>query len=78
MKTSTNRQPHRTSNISDLHTKLRVELARRQMTQRDLAKKIGVAPTTLSGWVTGSHSGPSDLPRVLAKALGTDPSTLAP
>lgn len=76
MKTNTNRKPR--SNSNSLHIKLRVELARRQMTQRDLAKEIGVAPTTLSGWVTGSHSCPSDLPSVLAKALGTDPAALAP
>lgn len=76
MKTYANRKP--SPNTSDLHTKLRVELARRRMTQRDLAKEIGVAPTTLSGWVTGAHAGPSDLPRVLAKALGADRASLAP
>lgn len=54
---------------------LRVELAKQQMTQRGLARILGIAPTTLSGWLLAGHA-PPDVVERLAGALCVDPEVL--
>lgn len=49
---------------------LRVELARRRLTQIQLAQLLRVPPTTLSTWVRGAHPAPNDLATRIEKALG--------
>lgn len=46
-----------------------IELAKRGMRQRDLARLLDVPPTTLSDWLTGAHPGPSDLADRVRHAL---------
>lgn len=58
-------------------TALRVELARRDLKQADLAQMIGMAPTTFSGWITGRHAPPEDLVGILEKKLKLPKGTLA-
>ncbi|MHB1845349.1 MAG: helix-turn-helix domain-containing protein [Deltaproteobacteria bacterium] len=48
---------------------LRIELARRNITQQRLALKIHVSPTTLSGWLRGAHPPPKDLAARIEKRL---------
>ena len=48
---------------------LSVELARAGMRQRDLAARMGVAPTTLSTWLNGAHPAPTDLAERIERAL---------
>jgi transcriptional regulator with XRE-family HTH domain len=50
--------------------KLRIELARKDMVQADIAKMIGTMPTTLSSWLNGRHAAPGDLARRIERALG--------
>lgn len=59
-----------------LRTAIVVELARRWMSQRTLAERLGVAPSTLSGWLIGVHRGPPDLVEKIARALGVKPEAL--
>src|SRR2546428_4934721 len=49
---------------------LRVELARRDLTQTQLALLMKLPPTTLSTWIRGAHPAPSDLAGRIEKALG--------
>ena len=56
---------------------LRVELARRNLTQTQLAQLMGLPPTTLSSWVRGAHPAPDDLTRKIEKALGLAGGALA-
>jgi ribosome-binding protein aMBF1 (putative translation factor) len=58
-------------------TALRVELARRDLKQADLAQMIGKAPTTFSGWITGRHAPPDNLVVILEKTLKLPRGTLA-
>ena len=55
---------------------LKVLLTRRRMTQRDLAARLGHAPSTLWDWVHGSHPAPADLTQRIERTLGAAPGTL--
>lgn len=46
-----------------------IELAKRDMRQRDLARLLNVPPTTLSDWLTGAHPSPPDLAERVRNAL---------
>lgn len=50
--------------------KLRAELARRGMTQSDLASQLHERPTTFSAWLRGVNPAPSDLAERIAGQLG--------
>jgi plasmid maintenance system antidote protein VapI len=56
---------------------LRIELARRNLTQTQLAQLMKLPPTTLSSWVRGAHPAPDDLARMIEKALGLSAGALA-
>lgn len=58
-------------------TTIRIELARRGWRQADLAEKLGIRPTTLSSWLSGSYDGPPDLTQRIEVALGLDGGALA-
>lgn len=65
----------RSSHIKNTRTEsirraVRVALARKGMTQLDLAHLLGVPPTSLSDWLRGAHPAPPNLVRRLEKALG--------
>jgi transcriptional regulator with XRE-family HTH domain len=53
-----------------------VELARAGLSQADLANRMELPPTTLSGWLTGSSPAPTDLADAIEKALGLTSGTL--
>lgn len=55
---------------------LRVELARRGMNQTQLASKLGIPPTTLSGWLRQLYPGPDDLKARIETTLGLAPGAL--
>jgi plasmid maintenance system antidote protein VapI len=55
---------------------LRVELARRKLTQTQLARLLDLSPTTFSSWVRGAHPAPDDLARKIEKTLGLAPGAL--
>lgn len=57
---------------------LRVELARRGMTQFALAKRLRCPPSTLSCWIRGAAPMPNDLRTRIEHALGLQAGTLAP
>ena len=57
---------------------LRACMAREQLTQSYVAKKMGVPVTTLNGWLRGRHPGPANLRLQLEAALGLAPGSLAP
>ncbi|MBN1208533.1 MAG: helix-turn-helix transcriptional regulator [Myxococcaceae bacterium] len=61
---------------SPLKAALAVELARAGMTQRELARLLGVPPTTLSTWLSGAHPAPPDLPSRISTAMGLERSLL--
>jgi transcriptional regulator with XRE-family HTH domain len=48
---------------------LRMELARRNMRQQALAHLLGVAPSTLSGWLHGAYPPPKNLAARIEAAL---------
>lgn len=56
---------------------LNVELARAGATQTTLAMKLGVAPTSLSGWLCGRHPAPKDLAERIERALKIPRGTLS-
>ena len=56
---------------------LRVELARRDLTQTRLAGMLGVPPTSLSTWLSGAHPAPADLASRIETALGLSRGALA-
>lgn len=60
----------------EFRTLLAVELARRGMTQRDLAERMNVPPTTLSDWLTGAHPARPNLRESIERALRLPPGTL--
>ncbi len=62
---------------SQLRRLVLVELARREMRQRELARRINVPDTTLSDWLRGAHPAPADLPRRIEQALELEPGALA-
>lgn len=49
---------------------LRVELARRKLTQLNLAQALGLKVTTLTSWIRGAHPAPDDLPDRIERLLG--------
>ena len=55
----------------------RIALASCGLTQSRLAQKLGVAPSTLSGWVTGSTQPPEGWVQRLELALGVGHGSLA-
>ena len=57
-------------------TELRAALARRGMNQTQLAAKLGIPPTTLSGWLRHLYAGPDDLRPRIEAALDLAPGTL--
>jgi len=59
------------------HTRLRVELARRDLTQTALALRMGVPQSTLSMWLTGVHPAPTDLTQRIEMALDLARGVLA-
>lgn len=60
---------------SNFRTLIAIELARRNMRQRDLARLLKVPPTTLSDWLTEAHPGPQDLRTRIMSALSAQRST---
>ena len=56
---------------------LRGELARRGLTQGDLARQLAVPATTLGSWLLERHPAPDDLADRIESALGLEPGTLA-
>ena len=44
---------------------------------RNLAERIGVRPSSLSGWLVGRYCGPPDLITRIEKALGLADGTLS-
>lgn len=59
----------------DLPT-LRAELARRNKTQLDLARKLGHPVSTLTSWLRGAAPAPADLGRRIEVALGLNSGAL--
>ena len=55
---------------------LRVELARRDWSQNELARRIGTKPNTLSDWLLGNRKAPEDLLRRIERALGVPANSL--
>lgn len=60
-----------------LRTRLAVELARRSMRQRDLARLLQTPDTTLSDWLRGAHPAPTDLPARIERLLRLPPGSLS-
>lgn len=60
-----------------LKSEVAVELARRSMRQRDLARLLKTPDTTLSDWLRGAHPAPADLPTRIERALGLPAGALA-
>jgi predicted transcriptional regulator len=50
-------------------TLVAVELARRGMRQRDLARLLQIPDTTLSDWLRGAHPAPADLAARVERSL---------
>lgn len=57
--------------------RLKMELAAREMTQADLARRLGYATTTLSGWLHLRHPGPPDLAERIEAEFDLLPGSLA-
>jgi transcriptional regulator with XRE-family HTH domain len=53
-----------------LHAAIAVELARKGMSQRDLADCLRVPDTTLSDWLRGRHPQPRHLRARIEQSLG--------
>jgi DNA-binding transcriptional regulator YdaS (Cro superfamily) len=66
------RRPPRTR----IQAAVAVELARAGLSQADLAHRMGVRPTTLSGWLTGASPAPTGLAADIEQALGLVPGAL--
>jgi len=47
-----------------------------ELSQVQLAKKIGVAPSTVAGWELGTHAPRFDRLKAIAKALGVTTAQL--
>ena len=62
--------------MNDLHHTVVVHLVTLGLNQRDLAKRLGVADTTLSGWLRGAHPAAPDLAERIERALGLSPGAL--
>ena len=59
-----------------LSTQIKVELAERDMDQKDLADAVGVERATLSRYMTGRRSMPMPTFFKVAEALGVTPQVL--
>ena len=59
------------------HDRLRVELARLNMTKRRLAHELNLRPSTLSTWLHGASRVPEDLSTRIETALGLKRGSLA-
>ena len=59
-----------------LATQIRIELAEREMEQRDLAAAVGIESATLSRYMTGKRSMPMPTYFKVAEVLGISPKTL--
>jgi transcriptional regulator with XRE-family HTH domain len=57
--------------------RLWVELARQRITQRELAARMCLPPTTLNGWLKRAHRPPADLTRRIERALGLSEGALS-
>lgn len=57
--------------------RLRVELAKANITQRRLAHLLGTPPSTLSTWLNGAAPAPADLVKRIETALDLEPGSLA-
>lgn len=57
---------------------LRVELARRDLTQGELATRISTRPSTLSSWLRGVNPPPPQFRERVEEALGLHPGALLP
>ena len=55
---------------------LDVELAKANITQSELARRLETPSTTLSDWLTGAHPAPENLFQRIEKALRLSPGTL--
>lgn len=53
-----------------------VELARRDLRQRDLARLLHTPDTTLSDWLRGAHPAPPDLSTRIERAFKLPAGTL--
>jgi len=60
-----------------LQTVVSVELARRGLCQRDLARSLEVPDTSLSDWLRSVHPAPDDLRERIERALGLPTGRLA-
>lgn len=49
--------------------RLRVELARLNITKQRVAQLLKIPPSTLSTWLCGAAPGPTDLPNRIERAL---------
>lgn len=56
---------------------LRAQLARRGLTQLDLARLLGHPVSTFGNWFRGAHPAPADLVARIERALGLAAGTLA-
>jgi len=61
---------------SKFRSEVAVQLARRGLRQRDLARLLETPDTTLSDWLRSVHPAPLDLPSRIEGALHLDPGTL--
>ncbi|WP_426730737.1 helix-turn-helix domain-containing protein [Myxococcus faecalis] len=50
--------------------KLRIELARANLTLTEVARRLNIPPTTLGSWVRAVHPPPADLSDRVASVLG--------
>ena len=55
---------------------LRVALAKANLTQRALARKLKIPDTTFSDWVVGAHPAPPGFETRIEKELGVAPGTI--
>jgi transcriptional regulator with XRE-family HTH domain len=58
--------------------RLKVALVERELTQGRLAQRLSIAPSTLSGWVNGLATPPSNWIRRIEQALGLPEGALRP
>lgn len=58
--------------------RLKVALAERQLTQGQLAQRLNIAPSTLSGWVNGYATPPRNWVGRVEQALGLPGGALRP
>lgn len=67
----------KTKSSTQSRAALNVELARAELTQTALAMKLGVSPTSLSGWLCGRHPAPTDLVERIERVLKIPRGTLS-